>query len=82
MPIAKIIHLAAVALSQKQRIFPRNTSECIWEQVPWLVNFLRQFNPSHFGDFRKDLTLLPSEISEKPRENTKIISAGFDLPTS
>jgi hypothetical protein len=55
-------------LSQKQRIFPRNTSECIWEQVPWPVNFQRRFNPSPFGNFLKLLTILHSEISEKSRE--------------
>jgi hypothetical protein len=26
---------SAAALSQKQRIFPSNPSECIWEKVPW-----------------------------------------------
>jgi hypothetical protein len=49
---------------------------------PLAGKFRRQFNPSLSGNFRKDLTLLPSEISEKPKEKTKIISAGFDLPTS
>ncbi len=59
-------------LSQKQRKFPRNTSECIWEQVPGPVNFRRRFNPSPFGNFPKQLTVLPSEISEKFREEKKI----------
>jgi hypothetical protein len=61
----------STALSQKQRIFPRNTLECIWEQVPWLVNFRRRFNRFPFGNFLKHLSLLLSEISEKSREEKK-----------
>ncbi len=68
----------ANTLSQKQRIFPRNTSECIWEQVPWPVNFQGWFNPSPFENFQKHLTLFPSEISEKFRDKMKINSASFD----
>ncbi len=74
--------LALNTMSQKQRIFPRNISECIWEQVHWPVNFRRRFNPSPFGNFRKYLTLLPSEISEKSRGKTKIILGEFDPLTS
>ncbi len=55
---------------------------CIWEHVPWPVNFWRRFNPSPFGNFQKHLTLLPSEISEKSWEKTMIISVVFDLLTS
>jgi hypothetical protein len=64
-------------LSQKQRIFPRNALECIWEQVPWPVNFRRRVNPPPFGNFRKHLTHLPSEISDKSREEMKIFYIGF-----
>jgi hypothetical protein len=46
-------------------------SVCIWEQVPWPVNFRRRFIPPLFGNFLKHLTLLPSEISEKSREEIK-----------
>jgi hypothetical protein len=66
--------LALNTMSQKQRIFPRNISECIWEQVPWPVNFRRGFNPSPFGNFLKHLTLLPLEISEKSKEKKISIS--------
>jgi hypothetical protein len=65
----------AGTLSQKQRIFPRNTLECIWEQVPWPVNFQSRFNPSPFGNFPKHLTLFPSEISEKSREEKQCHTA-------
>ncbi len=50
-----ILHVIISTLSQKQRIFPRNTSECIWEQVPWPVNFsLRKFprNPEKKKKFK------------------------------
>jgi hypothetical protein len=40
-------------LSQKQRIFLRNASKCIWEQVPWPVNFQRLFTPPPFRNFRE-----------------------------
>jgi hypothetical protein len=46
---------------------------------PWLVNFQRRLNPPSFRNFRKHLTLLPLEISEKSREETKIVTAEFDL---
>jgi hypothetical protein len=68
--------------SQKQRIFLRNALECIWEQVPWPVNFRRRFNPPLFGNFQKHLTLLPSEISEKSREEIKNFAAGFNPLTA
>jgi hypothetical protein len=48
------------------------------EASPLASKFLRRFNPSPLGNFRKHLTLLPSEISEKSRDKKKIISAGFD----
>ncbi len=69
------VHICWCALSQKQRIFPRNTSECIWEQVPWPVNFRRWFNPSPFGNFLKHFTLLLSKISEKSREEKNLCNS-------
>jgi hypothetical protein len=47
-----VCYLATMhTLYQKQRIFPRNALECIWEQVPWPINFRRRFDPPPFGNF-------------------------------
>jgi hypothetical protein len=61
------------------REIPR--SVYIWEQVPWPVYFRRRFNPSLFRNFPKHITLLPSEISKKSREEKKVGLAGFTLLT-
>jgi hypothetical protein len=61
-------------LSQKQRMFLRNASECIWEQVPWPVNFRRRFNPPPSGNFRKHLNHPPpfGNFQEIQRRNKNL----------
>jgi hypothetical protein len=44
--------------------------------------FPKAVYPPPFGNFRKHLTHLPSEISEKFREEITKISTGFDFLTS
>ncbi len=79
---SRATHIGGSTLSRKQRIFLRNASECIREQVSWPVNFRRRFNPPPSGNFRKHLTNLHSEISKKSREEIKIFSIGFNPLTS
>ncbi len=50
--------------------YPKSSSS--FRVITWQVNFRRHFDPPLFGNFRKHLTLLPSEISKKIRDGTKV----------
>jgi hypothetical protein len=52
--------------------FFSNPLECIWERVPWQVNFRRRFNPPPFRNIQKHLTYLALEISKKPEKKQKL----------